>query len=182
MQDNSKIIIKKVLTGDMEAFEQLIETHQSRVFLTCLRFMKNEHDAKDMAQEVFIKIFNRLGDFKFKSSFSTWLYTLCTSTCLDQLRKQKRIILVDIQNIQSTDSSVTPEDLFESKELKELIMSEIEKYDEKTVKVMKRRIFDKEPYGKIAKESDIPVSSARTYFSRGRKKLTESIKAYIEED
>ena len=182
MQRDDKKLIKNILSGDMKSFEQLIEIYQSRVYLACLRFMKNEYDAKDMAQEVFIKIYNKLGDFRFKSNFSTWLYSLCASTCLDQLRKRKRITLVELQDIHFMDNGSKPEDLLESKELTELIMDELEKYDVKTADVIKRRLINEEPYAKIAKESDIPVSSARTYFTRGRKKLMKSIKSYVEED
>ncbi|HVG41976.1 MAG TPA: sigma-70 family RNA polymerase sigma factor [Chitinophagaceae bacterium] len=90
-----KEIIKKVLSGDINAYAALVEQYQNFVFTIILRYVKNREDAEEVAQDVFVKAYKSLADFKGTSKFSTWLYTICTTTSITFLRKKK----VDVQSL-----------------------------------------------------------------------------------
>lgn len=88
-------IIHLVLAGNTQAYAQLVERYQGFVFTLVLRYVKSREDAEEVAQDVFIKAYRSLADFKGASKFSTWLYTITTTTCLSFLRKKK----VELQSL-----------------------------------------------------------------------------------
>jgi RNA polymerase sigma-70 factor (ECF subfamily) len=76
--------------GDREAFANLIREHHPRVILLCRSMLADAAEAEDAAQEIFIKVFQRLDRFDGRSRFSTWLHRLAANHCLDRLRKRAR--------------------------------------------------------------------------------------------
>lgn len=82
-------IISKVLTGDQAAYAELVNRYQSYVFTLTLRLVKSREDAEELAQDVFIKAYRYLSDFRGDAKFSTWLYTIVNNTCITWLRKKK---------------------------------------------------------------------------------------------
>ncbi|RPD51984.1 sigma-70 family RNA polymerase sigma factor [Paracnuella aquatica] len=82
-------IIEQVLKGDRNAFGTLVERYQSFVFTIALRYVKGREDAEELAQDIFVKAYRSLADFKGTSKFSTWLYTITTTTSISFLRKKK---------------------------------------------------------------------------------------------
>src|SRR5215218_3723582 len=82
-------IIAQVVKGDQQAYAQLVNRYQNFVFTIALRYVKGREDAEEVAQDVFVKAYRSLADFKGASKFSTWLYTIATTTSLTALRKRK---------------------------------------------------------------------------------------------
>lgn len=86
---NDNEIISKVLSGDHQAYAGLVNRYQNYVFTLTLRMVKNREDAEEVAQDVFIKAYKYLADFKGASKFTTWLYTIVSNTSISFLRKKK---------------------------------------------------------------------------------------------
>src|ERR1700754_2165670 len=86
---NDNEIISNVLNGDQQAYAGLVSRYQNYVFTLALRFTKNREDAEEVAQDIFIKAYKALADFKGNSKFSTWLYTIVNNTCITFLRKKR---------------------------------------------------------------------------------------------
>ena len=86
---NDNEIISKVLSGDYQAYAGLVYRYQNYVFTLTLRIVKNREDAEEVAQDVFIKAYKYLADFRGASKFTTWLYTIVNNTCISFLRKKK---------------------------------------------------------------------------------------------
>ena len=84
-----KILLNRILGGDQSAYALLVERHQNLVFTICMRYLKSREDAEEAAQDVFVKAYRSLADFKGESKFSTWLYTVTTTSSLSFLRKKK---------------------------------------------------------------------------------------------
>jgi RNA polymerase sigma factor (sigma-70 family) len=82
-------IISQVLSGNQAAYAALVDRYQNYVFTLTLRMIKSREDAEEVAQDVFIKAYKYLADFKGASKFSTWLYTIVNNTCITFLRKKK---------------------------------------------------------------------------------------------
>src|SRR5687768_6323009 len=86
---NDNELISKVLSGDQQAYASLVSRYQNYVFTLVLRFTKNREDAEEVSQDIFIKAYRALADFRGASKFSTWLYTIVNTTCITFLRKKK---------------------------------------------------------------------------------------------
>jgi len=82
-------IISKVLKGEQNAYAELVNRYQAYVFTLVLRMIKSREDAEEVAQDVFIKAYRSLADFRGESKFSTWLYTIANTTSITFLRKKK---------------------------------------------------------------------------------------------
>jgi RNA polymerase sigma factor (sigma-70 family) len=86
---NDNEIISRVLRGEQSLYAELVKRYQSFVFTIALRYTPNREDAEEIAQDVFVKAYRSLADFRGASKFSTWLYTIVTTTCITFLRKKK---------------------------------------------------------------------------------------------
>jgi len=82
-------IISRVLKGEQNAYAELVNRYQAYVFTLTLRMIKSREDAEEVAQDVFVKAYRSLADFRGESKFSTWLYTITNTTCITFLRKKK---------------------------------------------------------------------------------------------
>jgi RNA polymerase sigma-70 factor (ECF subfamily) len=82
-------IISRVLRGEQNAYAELVNRYQAYVFTLVLRMIKSREDAEEVAQDVFIKAYRSLADFRGESKFSTWLYTIANTTSITFLRKKK---------------------------------------------------------------------------------------------
>jgi len=81
--------IEAVRKGDVTAFSFLVERYQSMVYSLALKLLKNAEDAEEMAQDTFIKAFQKLNMYEGKSKFSTWLYSITYNACISELRKRR---------------------------------------------------------------------------------------------
>ena len=81
-------LTQRAAGGDMAAFEQLYERHNRRVYSLCLRMTQNVAEAEDLAQEVFIQLFRKVGSFRGESAFTTWLHRLTVNQVLMHFRKR----------------------------------------------------------------------------------------------
>ncbi len=87
---NETELVERLKQGDEIAFKTIVEQWQDMVYNTILGIVQNETEAEDLAQDVFIKVFEKINTFKGDSKFSTWLYRIATTTALDHLRSKKR--------------------------------------------------------------------------------------------
>jgi RNA polymerase sigma-70 factor (ECF subfamily) len=83
-------LIEELKCGNEVAFTLLLSTYQFKVLNICFRFLLHQHDAEDVAQDVFVEVFNSIGTFKSESKLSTWIYRIAVTKSLDELKKRKR--------------------------------------------------------------------------------------------
>jgi RNA polymerase sigma-70 factor (ECF subfamily) len=85
---NETLLIEKARAKDLRAFSELVMLYQEKMLHVAYSFVGNREDARDLAQETFVKAYGALKDFKGDSRFSTWLYRILANTCKDFLRKK----------------------------------------------------------------------------------------------
>lgn len=186
MIENEENLLKKSKNGDIEAFEELIKGYQKKVFNIALRMIGDYEDASELAQEVFIKIFKSIRNFKEESTFSTWVYKITTNVCLDELRKRKnkRIISLDEEikhdsgesQIQIVDPGLSPEALLEKKEIKKAVIEAIEELSPEHRIVIIYREMQGLNYEDIARIVKCPVGTVKSRINRARQELKEILK------
>jgi len=174
-------LVRLCQNGDMTAFEQLFRRHQDRIYGIAYRMMNNREDAFDLTQEIFIRVYQKIGDFNFKSAFSTWLYRLALNLCTDELRKQKsrrkREIsttelgsLAEVSAIMQVDEN-TPEDYVISKEHEKQIWDAINSLKDKDRAVIILRDVEGLSYEEISEILKCSLGRVKSRLHEARQKL-----------
>ncbi|HOV85275.1 MAG TPA: sigma-70 family RNA polymerase sigma factor [Syntrophobacteraceae bacterium] len=88
-QEKDADLIRAFLGGDEAAFDALVLAYQDRVYTLCRRLLGDREEARDSAQETFVKVYRALGGFRFDAAFSTWLYTIAVNTCKNKLKSHE---------------------------------------------------------------------------------------------
>ncbi len=174
-------LIQSAKNGNAVAFEQLIEKHQQRIFSIAYRIAGNQEDAADMAQEVLVKVFRNLKHFRGDSKFSTWLYRVATTTCLDEQKKQRRHTAYSLdQELETEEGSVanqvrdtapTPEEATEQKALRNAIHLAIGKLKDEHKKVILLREVQGLSYEEIARVLQCSEGTVKSRINRARENL-----------
>ncbi len=97
MEISEKELIIKAQQGDQTAFEQLIYNYDRSVLSIAMKYVHDTDEAKDIYQEVFIRVFRGLKKFEFRSEFSTWLFRITTNVCLTHKSRKKEEMIVSLQ-------------------------------------------------------------------------------------
>ncbi len=103
-------LIAACQTGDREAFRQLFEAYQERVWVIAIHYTNEEQAARDITQQVFLKLFASIKQFRHEANFATWLYRLVANVCLDEQRKQRRFLSFDFWRRDAEDEEMNPAD------------------------------------------------------------------------
>ena len=94
MTQTERDIIIRCQQGDKQAFRWVVQKHQQIVFSLALKMLCDEEEAKDMVQDTFIRVWLSIRDYDPQRTFTTWLYTIASRLCLDRLKRKKRILSV----------------------------------------------------------------------------------------
>ena len=86
---NDAELIRAAQQGDRAAFEELVRQYDQPVLRLALHLIGSEHEAKDIYQEAFLKVYRNLGSFRFECSFYTWVYRIVTNLCMDHMRRRQ---------------------------------------------------------------------------------------------
>lgn len=123
MKEIDTALVRACQHGDIEAFEQIFRVYRNPVFRLAYRFTGNRDDAEDLTQEIFLKVFENIGSFRYESSFATWLYRIAVNTCMNFQRDKKPAESLGVTD--DLGSSVSPEAICERGELQRKIEAEI---------------------------------------------------------
>ncbi|HOM03599.1 MAG TPA: sigma-70 family RNA polymerase sigma factor [Acetivibrio sp.] len=195
MSYSEKELIDRAKKGDVEAFEQLIEGCQKKVFNIAFRMLGNYDDASELAQEVFLKAYKSIKNFKGDSLFNTWIYKVATNACLDEIRKRKnkKVVFLD-EDIefngneikrQIKDDSPGPELTAEDNELKRAVKDSINMLSEEYRTVIVLRDIQGFSYEEISQIIKCPEGTVKSRINRARqalKKILQQKKELIDEE
>jgi len=188
-----KEFIQALKSRDSLAYSKLIDDFQDRVFGTCISFVPNKEDAEDIAQEVFLEVFNSIDKFKGKSKLTTWIYRITTNKCLEFIRKRntkKRFAF-----LQSITGNVLPLDKttyfteinhpgiqLENKELNETLFKAINSLPESQSVVFTLHKIDGKSYDEIAEITNKSLSSVESTMFRAKKNLKSILENYYKNE
>jgi RNA polymerase sigma-70 factor (ECF subfamily) len=172
-------LIKRIKKGDTEAFDQLVRNYEKKVYNTALRYCKNPDDAFDISQDVFLRVYRYIYDFKGESTFSTWIYRITVNLCTDYIRKgqnNKTIPLYagdedDEYELPLPDDAPTPEERYETKEKIEYLKKAIDSLPDDHREIIVMRDINGLQYEEIARALEINIGTVKSRISRARDKL-----------
>ena len=179
-------VIALVLNGDANAYSILVDRHQSLVFSICLRYVKNREDAEEVAQDVFVKAFRSLANFKGQSKFSTWLYTVTTTTAITFLRKKKlEIHSLDDEKIfasaDNIDSGVSA-NLIEQKSKVNMVAEAIKMLSADDAEIITLFYKGEQSLEEIAAILGKETNTVKVQLHRARGRLKEKMLRYFSEE
>ena len=165
--------------GDQDAFAQLVEANQNKIYSLALRMTGNPEDGADLAQEAFLKAWRSLPSFQEESSFSTWLYKLTSNLCIDFLRKEKRrkvavttISLDDDEDdsppMEVPDHRFTPEAEVERRELRAAMSQALKVMSEEHRQILILREVEGLSYTEIAELLGVEEGTVKSRLARAR--------------
>jgi RNA polymerase sigma-70 factor (ECF subfamily) len=85
----SDLLVQRCRQGDLVAFGELFNTCQARVYRLAVAILRDEHDAEDVVQDVFLYVFGHINDYRGEAAFTTWLTAITVNRCRDRLRRRK---------------------------------------------------------------------------------------------
>ncbi|GAB1348799.1 RNA polymerase sigma factor RpoE [Ignavibacteriales bacterium] len=174
VQDNYKLI-KLAAGGDKNAFEALIKKYDRKVITLALKYTRSEEDAKDIYQEVFIRVYKNISKFEFKSEFSTWLFRIATNVCLTHIEKNKKQQTVDLlsndsmgdeddsSTIELADNEPNPEMALGNSELSEAIKKAVETLSAKQKLVFTLKHYEGYKLKEIAEMTGLVEGTVKRY-------------------
>lgn len=169
--DGDRTLIERVLAGDVEAFRELVERHQRRVFGFVRNLVRHAPDAEDLVQEVFVAAFRKLDSFDAeRSQFSTWLLTIARNRCLNHLQ---RSFVATTAEFDIEARTAQPVDVMLSRELHARLDAALEllPLEQRTAFVL-AEIQDLS-YAEIALIEEVELGTIKSRVSRAKQRLRE---------
>ncbi len=183
---NDNELISKVLKGDQQAYAGLVNRYQNYVFTLAMRFTRNREDAEEVSQDIFVKAYRSLADFRGASKFSTWLYTIVNTTCITFLRK-KRLEVHSLDNekvfevADSIDSGMRANQV-EQKSRRAMVNNAIEMLNPDDAEVLTLFYKAEQTLEEIAVILRIEANTAKVRLHRARTRLKEKMEKHFAEE
>jgi RNA polymerase sigma-70 factor (ECF subfamily) len=176
--NDEQVWLEQAMKGDQVAFGKLVEAYQTPVYNLAYRMLNNSGEAEEAAQEAFVRAYTRLESYNPAHKFSTWLLSITSNYCIDQIRKRRAVLLSIDEPLPPhpalhSDGSKSPESqvvLSEQQQLVQSLLSELEpEYREAVV----LRYWYELSYEEIAEMMDTTVSAIKSRLFRARRQLAE---------
>jgi RNA polymerase sigma-70 factor (ECF subfamily) len=170
-------LVNRVLHGDKRAFADIVENTESLIAQIVFKMVNNTEDRKDIVQDIYLRAYEGLKDFRFHSKLSTWIGRIAYNTCINYLEKKKPLLgsFEDPADGERATSDIESEVLFSKKELETILATAIEKLSplHKTLIML---YHQKElTYIEIAQITVLPEGTVKSYLFRARKQLKDNL-------
>jgi RNA polymerase sigma factor (sigma-70 family) len=178
-------IINRVLQGDQQVFAELVKRYQPFVFTIAMRYASHREDAEEIAQDVFVKAYRSLADFRSDSKFSTWLYTITTNTSITFLRKRKLVThsLGDERIFEQADAKApNEENVLIQKSKAAMINRAIRLLNSEDATVITLFYQGERSLEEIGQILGITTNNAKVKLHRARLKLKDKLEQYFKNE
>lgn len=176
MNSKNGELVHRASQGEVGAFSQLVREHSDLVYRVSLR-MLGDKEAQDASQEVWIRVWRSIKEFRGESAFSTWLYRITVNTCLNarekELRREKRELREELPFLPDYPSGAEhdPEATTLSRERKDEVLAALQHLREEHRAALVLRHMEGLSYAEISGILEVPEGTAKGWVSRGRAAL-----------
>ncbi len=180
---SEKELLIKAKNGDEDAFEEIIKLYEQKICSTIFYMVKNENIVEDIAQEVFIKVYKNISKFNEESSLYTWIYRITMNTCIDQIKKEKKITYINTfvdtdegeVEMQFEDETQRLDEIVENKLKRESLIKAIKSLPAEQRALIVLRDIRQFKYMEIAEMLKLNLGTVKSKISRARQTLKESL-------
>jgi len=177
--------VEAVKKGNVQAFSFLVEKYQKLVYTLAIKLLKKPEEAEEMAQDTFIKAYQKLDSYEGKSKFSTWLYSITYNGCISELRKRRiEFKSLDDRQISDQDEQKMHDYYRETrKEDQEKYLNlALEKLPEDDQVLVTLYYYENQSMDEISVISGLTVSNVKIKIHRARKKMYELLHEMLHEE
>ncbi|EMF79768.1 ECF sigma factor [Leptospira weilii serovar Topaz str. LT2116] len=167
--------IQKVLHGDFNSFEILMNRYQGLIYSQAIKAFRNETEAEDFTQDIFLKAFESLSTFQGRSQFSTWLFVIARNDIIRRYRREHpeisgldTLLLVESEIEKKNEISSEQETKLLKQEISEKIRSLVESLPELYRKPIILHYFENMSYKEISKKLNLKMNTLKSYIFRGK--------------
>jgi RNA polymerase sigma-70 factor (ECF subfamily) len=177
-EPDDQLIITQIVSGQKELFRILVNRHERAVYGMGLSFFRNEEDAADFTQEVFLKAYRNLSGFEGRSRFSTWLYKIAYNTAVNSItRKRDYRSLAEEEYIPDED---TPERRLLHNVIRDVVVEAVTDLPYRYRVCVDLFFFYDRTYQEIEAITGYPVNTIKSHVFRAKKLLRQKLESYIE--
>ncbi len=171
-------LVLRTRRGEVEAFGQLVNGHQTSVFNVCYRMLGERREAEDLTQETFIRAYRRLNTYNVELPFGPWIRRVAANLCLNHLKKSRvvRVPLIDEVDVSFEETTQNPEMIRQHAEQEEAVRAAILELPPHYRAVIELRHFQEMSYAEISEALDIPMSDVKSHLFRARKLLSKKLR------
>jgi RNA polymerase sigma-70 factor (ECF subfamily) len=194
MPDDS--LVERARGGDLDAFEQLVDRHEEKLYRVAMRLLRNETDAREVLQETFLSAWQNLESFAGRAQFGSWIYRVAVNAALMMLRSRRRHPAVSVEDVEpgTLDSAVEanasslgdwskrPDDQLQSAELKQHIQAALDELPEILRVVFVLRDVEGLSTEETADILTVTVPTVKTRLHRARLALRQAITTYFDKN
>jgi RNA polymerase sigma-70 factor (ECF subfamily) len=188
--DPDAALMLRVKDGDLRAFEELVQKYQRPIISMIFRMLHDLDEAEDLAQNVFIRVFQSAARYEVSAKFSTWIFTIARHLSLNEIRRRGRHPAQSLQASQSEDEEQAPRQYPDGKthsppeaflhgELERKIQQALGELPEKQRLAIALCQEDELSYEEIARVLGCSVSATKSLIHRGRETLKQKLKPYL---
>ncbi len=184
-------LVKQAKQGELAAYELLVNRYQQKVANVISKFIKDRHEIQDVAQEVFIKVYRALPNFRGESSFYTWIYRIAVNTSKNHLVARSRRIQntqVEFEDAESFASNEdyrnldTPDAVYARGELEQTMSKAIAQLPEDLKAAIVLREVEGLSYDEIAAQMDCPIGTVRSRIFRARDAIDQALRPLLQDE
>ncbi|WP_421823567.1 RNA polymerase sigma factor [Flagellimonas oceanensis] len=185
LTNKEKQLISEMRKGNTRAFSDLVDSYKDMVFTLSVRMLGNREEAEEVSQDVFIKVFKSLQNFKGDSKLSTWVYRIAYNTCLDRIRKiKKKRIHTDLEHIDQiayADLDTAFQKMLET-ERSGLINQCLSKLSAEDAGVLTLFYLEEKNLQEMEKATSLPVNTLKVRLYRARKRLASIMEKSVNKE
>jgi RNA polymerase sigma-70 factor (ECF subfamily) len=188
MKTDETKLVDRICQGELEAFHELVELYKKKVYYLAYDMTGDHHDAEDISQEVFIKVFRHIKKFRKDAALKSWIYQITVNTCIDAQRtkSKKPQVLMEAsemdglrqQTVWTENRNSDPERHAEANMIQHRIQQLLYKVSPKERSAFVMRYYNELKTNEIAKILDVSTNTIKSLLFRARKKLQKELSFY----
>lgn len=178
---DDRLLVRQVLSGNRKAFEQLVRQYEGLVLHIVTPIIGHTADREDICQDIFIKVYEKLETFQFRSKLSTWIGNIAYNTSINFLQKRKNILMGDLfseqPGVDFSEETFNADEILIEKENTKLLLMAVDRLPGIQKSILLLFHMDELSLEEISQLMEIPVNTVKSHLFRARKSLKEMLTA-----
>jgi RNA polymerase sigma-70 factor (ECF subfamily) len=185
LKDEAAELVHAFRQGDAKAFNRLVELYQSKVYNLAYSYVKDQEEAKDLTQDIFVTVYRSLSALKDPAKFSSWLYQTALNHCRNRYRRLQRRGFFETQSLNDEEhplqlaSNELLEKTIEEQETTDILLAELAKMSETEKEILILRDLQGLSYEEISKTLQIPLGTVKSKLNRARLALKHRLRSLL---